>query len=68
MRGYIPPRPTGFTREARFDQAVWDKLWGREAKLNNSARVKVRRTSGGKFFELKDRGPGAASGKECFYG
>src|SRR5581483_11833442 len=47
MRGFIPPRPTGSSRQIRFSQAVWDMLWGGGARINSSDTVKTKRTTKG---------------------
>lgn len=63
MRGYIPPRPSGTTREARFDQAVWDALWGPESRIVNSSTIKVSKTSMG--VELKSKPTTGAPSSTC---
>ena len=63
--GYIPPRPAGFTEEALFAQAVWDRLWGQATEMNSSSTVKVSKGTKG----IKLRAKGGSGGKEtCPYG
>jgi hypothetical protein len=44
---FIPARPTGSTREARFDQATWDATYGPANRIRNSSTVKWSRTTKG---------------------
>ena len=80
MIGYRPPRPMGSSPEALFMQAVWDKLWGSETRLNDVSgqRVsrtlndvsgqRVSRTTRGVFMVDQPGGAAPAAGNQCPYG
>lgn len=47
MKGYIPRRPEGTSQEMLYHKAVWDALFGKQSRFNNSATVKVDIGPGG---------------------
>ena len=57
---YIPPRPTGDDEEARYHQAVWDKLWGNGNQLLDTDQIKFERTTNGIRPKINIR-PGSGS-------
>lgn len=60
MKGFRPPRPTGSDKEARYHQAVWDRVFGSESKLNSTSTVTVDETSKGFFFHAAAARGGSA--------
>lgn len=52
MIGTLPPRPTGSSAEAKFMQWVWDNMIS-PLKINDSATIRVSRTTKGIFLEVK---------------
>lgn len=65
MRGFIPPRPTGYDAEARFAQALWDASYGESSKVINSSTVRVSRTTRGTAYSAKP--PAGAGSKPAPY-
>lgn len=59
MKGFNPLEPSGVSPEAVFAQSVNRKVHGPEMRLNNSATVKVRRTTKGIFLVIKPQRGGA---------
>lgn len=59
MRNYLPPRPTGTTPQARFNQWVWDRL---AVSLNfiNSSTVSFSQTSKGVMAEAATSTPSSS--------
>lgn len=49
----MPPSPTGSNREAAFHRSTWQKLHGGELRFNDSASVRVSRTTRGIQFRAK---------------
>ena len=58
----------GSSPEALFMQAVWDKLWGSETRLNDVSGQRVSRTTRGVFMVDQPGGAAPAAGNQCPYG
>lgn len=60
-RDFVPPRPSGFDREAIFDQSTHDKTHGPSARFNDSSTVKIKRTTKGYSWHAQPAKGGTAS-------
>lgn len=67
MMGFVPPRPTGSSREALFDQAIWDSVFGPAAAINSSGTVSVSKTSRGCFLNATAGGGGGALSVDMYF-
>lgn len=67
--GIVPKRPVGTTPEAIFMQAVWDKLWGGQSRVQDVSGQRVNRTTQGTVTipNARPRAGGAVN-EDCPYG
>lgn len=63
MIGPLPPRPTGSSAAARFQQAVWDALFSGQPTVRQVPNAKVSRTTRGMIVEPTAKGGGGGTGK-----
>jgi len=60
MNNFVPRRPTGSSPKVRFDQAVWDKLFGGKLEVRDSDTVKWDKTTKGLTAHAKPPRGGSA--------
>lgn len=67
--GYVPKRPSGLDSEALFFQAVWDKLWGGQARINPGRGARVNLTTRGMQVlpEVEKQAAVAGSSSQIFF-
>lgn len=53
MNEFTPPKPTGYNREAIFDQAGHEKAYGPAGQLRESKDIGIVRTAKGIFLRLR---------------
>lgn len=59
-RNHDTLRPDGSSPEGVYDATTWERTQGRQGRFNNSTTVKVRKTSGGFYWDAQI--PGAVAG------